>query len=145
MTAAFQTNAFQPNAFQVLVVTGVLNATDQNDTGAFTGVVQVAPVILMDMHDGDNKRKKQREKEAAKTKKRRDEVVALFEHLVEGKPLVAEEIAAPFIKQATISELNSAEFVKTVDFDALMADLAKVQQIYDAYIEMDDEEVLALL
>ena len=145
MTAAFQTNAFQPNAFQVLVVTGVLNATDQNDSGAFTGVVQVAPIIVMDMHDGGKKRKKYLKEEAAKAKKRRNEVVALFEHLVEGKPLIAEEIAAPFIKQATISELNPVEFVKTVDFDALMADLAKVQQIYDAYIEMDDEEVLALL
>lgn len=145
MAAAFQLNAFQPNAFQTLTVTGVLNATDQNDSGAFTGVVQVAPVILMDMHDGGKKRRKHLKEEAAKAKKRRDEVVALFEHLVEGKPLIAEEIAAPFIKQATISELNSAKFVKTVDFDALMADLAKVQQIYDAYIEMDDEEVLALL
>jgi len=142
MTAAFQTNAFQPNAFQVLAVTGVLNATDQNDSGAFTGVVQVAPIVVIDTHDGGPKRRKQ---EADKQKKRRAEVVALFEHLVEGKPLIAEVIAAPFIKQATISELNAVDFVKTVDFDALMADLSRVQQIYDAYIEMDDEEVLALL
>lgn len=142
MTAAFQLNAFQPNAFQVLAVTGILNATDQNDSGSFTGVVQLAPIVVIDMHDGGPKRRK---KEAEKQKKRRAEVVALFEHLVEGKPLVAEEIAAPFIKQATISELNAIDFVKTVDFDALIADLSRVQQIYDAYIEMDDEEVLALL
>ena len=142
MTAAFQTNAFQPDAFQTLTVTGVLDATDQNDSGSFTGVVQVAPIVVMDMHDGGPKRRK---KEAEKQKKRRDDVLALFEHLVEGKPLIAEVIAAPFIKQATISELNAVDFVKTVDFDALMADLSRVQQIYDAYIEMDDEEVLALL
>lgn len=146
MTAAFQLNAFQPNAFQTLVVTGVLSATDQNDTGAFTGTVGgVVPVIDIDMHDGDKKRKKRLAEESAKAKKRRDEVVALFEHIVEGKPLVAEEIAAPYIKEATISELKSIDFINTVDFDALMADLARVQQIYDAYIEMDDEEVLALL
>jgi hypothetical protein len=96
----------------------------------------------MDMHDGGPKKRK---KEAAKQKKRRDEIIALFEHLVEGKPLVAEEIAAPFIKEATISELKSIDFINSIDFDALMADLARVQQIYDAYIEMDDEEVLALL
>jgi hypothetical protein len=142
MTAAFQTNAFQPNAFQTLVVTGVLNATDENDSGAFTGVVQAAPIIIVDMHDGGPKKRKQ---EADKQKKRRDEVIALFEQIVEGKPLVAEEIAAPFIKQATISNLKSIDFINTVDFDALMADLVRVQQIYDAYIEMDDEEVLALL
>lgn len=146
MTAAFQLNAFQPNAFQTLTVTGVLNATDENDTGSFTGTVGgVVPVIEIDMHDGDKKRKKRLAEESAKAKKRRDEVVALFEHIVEGKPLVAEEIAAPYIKEATISELKSIDFINTVDFDALMADLARVQQIYDAYIEMDDEEVLALL
>ena len=145
MAAAFQINAFQPNAFQTLIVTGVLNATDQNDTGAFTGIVQELPIITIDMHDGDKKRKKQLEEESAKAKKRRDEVVALFEHIVEGKPLVAEEIAAPYVKEATISELKSIDFINTIDFDALMADLARVQQIYDAYIEMDDEEVLALL
>lgn len=146
MTAAFQTNAFQPNAFQTLVVTGVLSATDQNDSGAFTGTVGgVVPVIDIDMHDGDKKRRKKLKAEADKAQKRKDEIVALFEHIVEGKPLLAEEIAQPFVKQATISELKSIDFINNIDFDALMADLAKVQQIYDAYIEMDDEEVLALL
>jgi len=143
MTAAFQVNAFQPNAFQTLVVTGVLNATDQNDSGSFTGTVGgVVPIVIIDTHDGG---KKKRKKEAEIKKKRRDEVIALFEHIIEGKPLIAEEIAAPFIKQATISNLKSIDFINTVDFDALMADLVRVQQIYDAYIEMDDEEVLALL
>ena len=146
MTAAFQVNAFQPNAFQTLVVTGVLNATDQDDTGSFAGTVGgVVPVIDIDMHDGDKKRKKRLAEESAKAKKRKDEIVALFEHIIEGKPLVAKEIAAPYIKEATISELKSIDFVNNIDFDALMADLARVQQIYDAYIEMDDEEVLALL
>jgi hypothetical protein len=142
MTAAFQLNAFQPNAFQTLVITGVLNATDQNDSGSFTGVVETAPIVIIDMHDGGPKKRK---KEADKQKQRRDEIIALFEHIVEGKPLIAEEIAAPFIKEATISNLKSIDFINTIDFDALMADLVRVQQIYDAYIEMDDEEVLALL
>jgi hypothetical protein len=142
MTAAFQVNAFQPDAFQTLVITGVVNATDQNDTGAFIGVVQTAPIVIVDTHDGGPKRRKQ---EAEKAKQRKDEFIALFEHIVEGKPLVAQEIASPFIKQATISELKPIDFINQIDFDALMADLAKVQQIYDAYIEMDDEEVLALL
>jgi hypothetical protein len=104
--------------------------------------VQVAPIIIVDTHDGGPKRRKQ---ESDKQKQRRDEIIALFEHIVEGKPLVAEEIAAPFIKQATISNLKSIDFINTVDFDALMADLERVQQIYDAYIDMDDEEDLALL
>lgn len=143
MTAAFQTNAFQTDAFQtIVVITGVLDAADQNDSGSFVGTVEAAPIVIIDTHDGGPKKRK---KEAAKQKQRRDEIITLFEHIIEGKPLVAEEIAAPFIKEATISNLKSIDFINTIDIDALIADLVKVQQIYDAYIEMDDEEVLALL
>lgn len=120
MTTAFQSNAFQNDAFQVVGV----------------------PIIVVDTHDGGQKKRK---KEADKQKQRRDEVIALFEQIVEGKPLVAEEIAAPFIKQATISNLKSIDFINDIDFDALMADLGRVQQLYDAHIDMDDDEVLLLL
>ena len=142
MTQAFQLNAFQPNAFQTLTVEGVLNATDGNDIGVFAGTVS-GGTILIDTHD-DGKRKKaeaaDRKKFAEKQKAKRDEILALFEEIVEGKPRVAEEIAEPFILiEATI------ETPAVIDFDAMLADLVRVQQIYDAYIEMDDEEVLALL
>ena len=120
MTTAFQVNAFQNNAFQILNV----------------------PIVFIDTHDGGPKRRKQ---EAEKRKKRRQEIIDLFEQIVEGKPLIAEQIAAPFVKEATISNIKSINWVKKIDFDALMDDLVKVQQLYDAYIEMDDEEVLALL
>lgn len=145
MTAAFQVNAFQPNAFQTLTITGVLSATDQNDSGSFTGVVQVAPIIVMDMHDGGPKKRKKEEEEhrkveAAKAKARRDEVLALFEQIVEGKPRIAEEIAEPFVLiEATI------QAPAVIDYEAMLADIARVEQIYSAYIEMDDEDVLLLL
>ncbi len=145
MTAAFQVNAFQPNAFQTLTITGVLSATDQNDSGSFTGVVQVAPIIVMDMHDGGPKKRKKEEEEhrkveAAKAKARRDEVLALFEQIVEGKPRIAEEIAEPFVLiEATI------QAPAVIDYEAMLADIARVEQIYNAYIEMDDEDVLLLL
>lgn len=142
MTAAFQLNAFQPNAFQTLTIEGVLYATDDNDTGAFVGTVSGGK-ILIDMHDGGARKKKEtaeRKKFAAKQKARRNEILALFEQIVEGKPQVAEEIAEPFIVvEATI------EAPAVIDYDAMLADLARVEQIYHAYIEMDDEEVLALL
>ena len=145
MTAAFQLNAFQPDAFQTLVVTGVLNATDENDTGSFVGNVQQAPIITIDMHDGDNKRQKKLKdklrKEAQKKQEQRDYLIDIFERVVEGKkddPII-EEIVSSYEKIDTISNL------KSIDFDALLQDLARVQQIYDAYIELDDEEVLVLL
>jgi len=96
------------------------------------------PVLIYDFHDG-GKRKKQEEAErkrlAAKNKAKRDEIIALFEQIVEGKPRIAEEIVAPFLNQ----KLNS------IDFDSMMQNYAKVQQIYDTLIEIDDEDVLIFL
>ena len=67
-------------------------------------IVTISPVIF-DFHDGGvgkRKEEEQRRREAAKSQARRDEVLALYEQIVEGKPQVAEEIAEPFvIKQAT--------------------------------------------
>jgi hypothetical protein len=105
-------------------------------------IVTVSPVIF-DFHDGGVGKKKEEEKrrrEAAKAKARRDEVLALFERIVEGKPEVAEEIAEPFvIKQAT------KQAPAVIDYDAMLASFDRVEQIYNAYIEMDDEDVLLLL
>ena len=100
MTAAFQTNAFQPDAFQVLVVTGVLNATDQNDTGAFVGSVETAPIIVVDTHDG-GKQKKKFDDEKAKKQRQKQEIIDLYEQIVEGKPKLAAEIVEPAPKIST--------------------------------------------
>jgi hypothetical protein len=142
MTAAFQTNAFQPNAFQTLTIEGVLYAVDGNDTGAFVGTVSGGK-LLIDTHDGGKRKKleeQERKKYAAKQKQRRDEIIALFEQIVEGKPQLAEEIAEPFvIVEATV------EAPAVIDYDAMLSDLTRIDQIYHALIEIDDEEVLALL
>ena len=143
MTAAFQLNAFQPNAFQTLVVDGVLYAVDQNDTGAFVGNVENAPILIVDTHDG-GKQKKKFAAEQAKKQRQKQEIIDLYEQIVEGKPKLAAEIVEPYVKQATISEINSLNTIN-IDFDSFIKDLARIQQLYDAHIEMDDEEVLALL
>lgn len=112
----------------------------------FAGIpsVIIPPIIIeMDMHDGGKRKKAEeddRKKEAAKAKARRDEVLALYERIVEGKPGIAEEIAKPFVvTQATI------QAPAIIDYDAMLASFDKVEQIYNAYIEMDDEDVLLLL
>jgi hypothetical protein len=120
MFAAFQSNAFQNNAFQTIVT----------------------PIVIFDMHDGGPKKRK---READKKKQRRDEIIALFEQIVEGKPSVARQIAEPYIKEATINNSKPINLKNNIDFDALIANLDKVQQIYEVYIELDDDEVLALL
>jgi hypothetical protein len=105
--------------------------------------VIIPPIIIeIDTHDG-GKRKKQEEEhrkaEAAKAKARRDEVIALFEQIVEGKPRIAEEIAEPFVIEAT------AQTPAVINYDAMLADLDRVNRIYNEHIEMDDEDVIALL
>jgi hypothetical protein len=102
----------------------------------------VVQPTLFDTHDGGDRKRdaKKRKTEAAKAKARRDEVLKLFERIVEGKPEVAEEIAQPFVvTQATI------QAPAVIDYDAMLASFDRVEQIYNAYIEMDDEDVLLLL
>lgn len=112
----------------------------------FAGIpsVIIPPIIIeMDMHDGGKRKKaeeKYRKKEAEKAKARRDEVLALYERIVEGKPELAEEIAEPFvITQATKQALA------VIDYDAMLESFDRVEQIYNAYLEMDDEDVLLLI
>ena len=120
MTTAFQLNAFQNNAFQI-----------------------EGSILNFDTHDDGKRKKKEeeyRKKEAAKAKARREKVLALYERIVEGKPELAEEIAKPFvITQATI------QAPAVINYDAMLASFDKIEQIYNAYLEMDDEDVLLLL
>jgi len=114
------------------------------DTGTWGDATwDYVPVLLdIDTHDGGKRKKEEeahRREEAAKAKARRDEVLALFEQIVEGKPKIAEEIAEPFVIEAT----NVAPAV--INYDAMLADLDRVNRIYNEHIEMDDEDVLALI
>ena len=93
--------------------------------------------------DGDYKKKKWAE-ERSKKEKRKQEIINLYERIVEGKPQVAEEIVAPYVKTKARGQ-ETAPTVKQIDFDKLMRDIAKVEALWTEHIEMDDEEVLALL
>jgi hypothetical protein len=112
----------------------------------FAGIpsVIIPPIIIeIDTHDGGKRKKEEeeyRKKEAAKAKARRDEVLALYERIVEGKPKLAKEIAQPYvITKATI------QAPAVINYDAMLASFDKVEQIYNAYLEMDDEDVLLLI
>jgi len=111
---------------------------------AISSVIIPPPIIIeIDTHDGGKRKKEEEEyrrQEAAKAKTRRDEVLKLFERIVEGKPELAEEIAQPFvIAKATI------QAPAVINYDAMLASFDKVEQIYNAYLEMDDEDVLLLI
>ena len=96
----------------------------------------VTPLIDVG-HDGDYFKKKFA-KEIADAARRKAEIVYAFERIVEGRPDVAEEIAAPFME-------TRAATLPAIDYDRMLEDLDRVQRIMDLYIELDDEEVLALL
>ena len=95
-----------------------------------------------DTHDGGGRKKDETERKrlAEKNKKRRAEIIAAFEYIVEGKPLIAEEIAQPFIiVQAT------KETPMVVNYDKLLNNIDRVNKIYSVMIDLDDEDVLLLL
>lgn len=95
-----------------------------------------------DTHDGGGRKKDETERKrlADKNKKRRAEIIAAFEYIVEGKPLIAEEIAEEFIiTRAT----NDTPMV--VNFDGMLGNLDRVNKIYSVMIDLDDEDVFLLL
>jgi hypothetical protein len=121
-------------AYVLTALSGTYAVTGQ------TATIGYAPVIIIDdTHDGDYQEKKFK-KEQAKAAHKRADIVQAYEQLVEGRPNVAEEIAAPYL------EPPSKTFAKpTINYDKLLADTDRAEKLWRAYLEMDDEEVLLLL
>jgi hypothetical protein len=109
-------------------------------TGSVGTVTASAPpiVVIDDTHDG-RRFKKQIDRERKLREKKRQAILDAFERIVEGRPEIAEEIAAPFIAP------TAKAAVQTINYDALFADLDRVQRIWDLHLELDDEDVLTLL
>ena len=100
------------------------------------------PLILLDdRHDpGPEKLKKQFKREQEKNKKRRDEIFAAYERIVEGK--IPEEIIAPYVE--TFATIATKQNVTLTDIDKLVSNLDKMQLIWDDHIESDDDEILLI-
>jgi hypothetical protein len=106
------------------------------------GTVTVVPepvIVIDDTHDG-KRFKEQLKRERKLREKKKQAILDAFERIVEGRPEIAEEIAAPFIVQP-----KAKSTVLAINYDALFADLDRVQRIWDTHLEMDDEDVLTLL
>ena len=122
-----------------LVVTVALSG---NSATGDVGTVTVAPqpvIVIDDTHDG-RRFKEQLKRERKLREKKKQAILDAFERIVEGRPELAEEIAAPFI---VLPKAKSA--VRAINYDALFADLDRVQRIWDLHLELDDEDVLTLL
>jgi hypothetical protein len=110
---------------------------------AIGGPVPPPPVILIDTHDGDKRKHRRFDEEAQKRAKRRQEVIAAYEELVEGKPRIAQEIISPFV-EVDLTQPDGIP-VAQINFDALLADVTRMERLYRELQEMDDEEALLLL
>jgi hypothetical protein len=123
-------------------VSEAIQLTGVQATGAVGTLTATKPIIYIDdTHDpGPDKRKKQHKLEQEKNKKRRDEIVAAYERIVEGK--IPEEIIAPYVE--TFATIATKQNVTLTDIQKLMSNLDKMQLIWDDHIESDDEEILLL-
>jgi hypothetical protein len=109
------------------------------DTGTWDDATwdYVSQIVEFDTHDGDYLKKKFA-KEVADAARRKAEIVYAFERIVEGRPEAAAEIAEPFME-------TRAATLPAIDYDRMLADLDRVQRIRDLHLELDDEDVLALI
>ena len=125
MTTAFQSDAFQTNAFQI---------------GA------APPIIIDDTHDGDYRKrlKKLFDEENQRVERRREDIIAAYERIVEGKPDLAKELMAGFEVKAKSSK-KSEKSLYSIDFDKFIKDLDRVERLWGEYLEMEDEDLMVLL
>lgn len=119
-----------------------IQLTGVQATGAVGDLAPFKPIIYIDdTHDpGPDKRKKQHKLEQEKNKKRRDEIIAAYERIVEGK--IPEEIIAPYVE--TFATIATKQNVTLTDIQKMLSNLDKMQLIWDDHIESDDEEILLL-
>jgi hypothetical protein len=98
----------------------------------------VPTVVVDDTHDG-KRFKKRLDRELAAKQKRRLDLINAYEMVVEGRPTDAEKIIKPFLQQ------EKPKQIATINFDGLLNDLKRVEQIYLLRAEIDDEEVIMRL
>lgn len=99
-------------------------------------------VVYQDTHDGGHHKKKF-QKEVSDKERRKQQIIDLYEELVELKPKAAEEIIAPFVQNAVQSQKAN------IDFNAILKTLDRTESLYNSLQrelqEIDDEEVFLLL
>ena len=172
MANAFQHNAFQPGAFQDNLVSGVLYAIDQNDSGSFAGTV-TGNVVTIDTHDGFTKEEIRRAKRLDKKIREAElkRIEAAKAQALSRKNTIKELIdPSPKVKKNKVeSDQQVSEDIplEVTNYDALIANLERQKQdLFDAVLirqakqrleqelavleakrqaELDDEEAILLL
>lgn len=128
MATAFQIDAFQNNAFQI-------------------GGEPPPPIIVIDTHDGDyhKRRKKLFDDENQRVTRKREDIIAAYERIVEGKPDEAKELVEGFEVKDKKRASKAQVLGPKIDFDRFMKDLDRVERLWELYLEIEDEDFLILL
>ena len=118
-------------------------------TGAVGDVTFVPQPIIIgdDTHDGDyiKRRKKLFDEEIQRVARRREDIIAAYERIVEGKPEIAKELVSGFEVKAKTSKSKKEVLRQRVDFDKFVKDLDRVERLWNLYLEIEDEDLLVLL
>lgn len=144
-TAAFSLDSIS-TAINVSVASpGTVTATVAFtlDSIGFAATANVqSQIIVVDTHDGDYHKKKFK-REVTDKNRRKQQIIDLYEELVELKPKAAEDAIAPFIDNVVQSQSAN------IDFDTLLKNLDRAEAIYSSLQrelqEIDDEDILLLL
>ena len=100
------------------------------------------PIVVIDTHDGDHKKRRKFKAEAEAKQKRKAELIDIYERLVEGRPEIVHKLVEEFIETPVYANEIVAP---TVNYDRLLDSLQTIEALYKEFQEMDDEEVLLLL
>ena len=106
---------------------------------------QAAPPILIDLdtHDSFKRRKKLFDKERLDREDRRNDLIAAYEILAEGRPAEAADIIAPFAEVAVLGRDPPPRSM--VDWNSLLGRIDAVDRLWAAFLEMDDEDILVMM
>lgn len=106
----------------------------------------VGPVIVdADTHDG-RRQKRRFDREAEACARRKAQIIEAYERLAEGKPAIARELTRPFAKLTLVEKSEAVPRVAPkIDFDRLMASLDHAERLWQAFLDLDDEDVLRLM
>lgn len=123
-------------AFVLTAEGGVYSYSGNDANLLFSGI----PIVDFDTHDGDRQRRRFA-RDRDERKRRRKDIIEAFEVLVEGNAPIVEEIVEEF----TVAKAKTSVERPRIDYDKLLRDIDMVERLWNAYIDMDDEEILLLL
>ena len=121
-------------------ITVALAATEAQDVASIQVTVPL-PIIVDDTHDGDYLPRKFK-RERAERKKRKRDIINAYEVLVEGRSPVIDELIAQYADPVKPAAKVQAP---QLNIDKLMQSADAIDRLWNAYIDMDDEEILLLL